>query len=231
MTLQAVFIDVGNTLVYEKPSRFEIYAETARGRGLTLPTEEMDRLMRQAHKELPSVVDGAYRYTDPWCESYIERIFHDYLGLDRGELAPLREELFGRFSEPSTFELFPGTFDILARFRAQGLAIGLVSNWSTRLPRLMEALDITGRVDFVVTSAIERCEKPDPQIFNIALERAGVAADRALHAGDDVEKDLYGARRAGLRAVLVDHHDRHGPDPTPRVQNLHELAELVLALA
>jgi REG-2-like HAD superfamily hydrolase len=230
MTLQAVFIDVGNTLVYEEPSRFEIYAETARERGLTIRTEDMDRMMRQAHKELPQEVGGAFRYTDLWFEAYIERIFHDYLGLEQNQLAPLRAELFGRFSEPSTFDLFPGTLELLDRFRERGLVLGLVSNWSARLPKLMDALDISPRVDFVVTSAIERCEKPDPAIWKTALERAEVPADRALHAGDDVEKDLLGARRAGLRSVLVDHHGRHGSVHSPRVGNLFELEELVLAL-
>ena len=64
--------------------------------------------MRQAHRELPHEIGGAFRYTDPWFESYIERIFHDYLGLARDGLAALREELFGRFRTPSTFALFRG---------------------------------------------------------------------------------------------------------------------------
>ena len=47
MTLKAVFIDVGNTLLYEKPSRFEIYAQAARGRGVEVSTEAMATLMRE----------------------------------------------------------------------------------------------------------------------------------------------------------------------------------------
>ena len=229
MTLKAVFIDVGNTLLYEKPSRFEIYAQAARGRGVEVSTEAMASLMRRAHAELPREVRGGFRYTDGWFEAYIESIFHDRLGVEKGALAELRGELFGRFSEPSTFGVFPGGIELLDSLRRRGLVIGLVSNWSPRLPRLLEALGIAPRVDFALASAIERAEKPDPALFERALARAGVAADQAVHAGDDPEKDLAGARRAGIRGVLVDRDDRH-PREGPRVRDLAELEGWIAGL-
>ena len=226
MTLKAVFIDVGNTLLYEKPSRFEIYAQGARRRGLVLTAQEMHQLMRRAHQELPREIGGAFRYTDGWFAAYIQRIFHEYLGLSRSELSSLKEELFGRFAQPETFALYPGSVELLDGLRERSLCIGLVSNWSARLPRLLEDLDLASRVDFVMCSAIERLEKPDPAMFERALARAGVGADEALHAGDDLEKDLAGARRVGMRAVLVD-HDGKWTGEAPRVRDLFELKTLI----
>jgi REG-2-like HAD superfamily hydrolase len=232
MLLQAVFIDVGNTLVYEKPSRFEIYAQAARRRGVALAEGEMDGLMRRAHGELPRDLAGAYRYTDRWFEAYIERIFHGYLDLPRAELEPLSEELFGQFARPETFALYPGAPELLDGLRARGLKLAIVSNWSSRLPGLLESLDLARRVDTVLCSAIERCEKPDTAIFAAALARLGVAPDRALHAGDHPEKDVFAARRAGLRAVLVDHAGAHADGRlAPRVRDLWELAALIEGLA
>ena len=66
--------DVGNTLVYERPSRFEIYALCAQQYGLQVTTERMNRLMREAHRELPREIAGAWRYTDRWFDAYIERM-------------------------------------------------------------------------------------------------------------------------------------------------------------
>jgi FMN phosphatase YigB (HAD superfamily) len=48
-------------------------------------------------------------------------------------------------------------------------------------------------------------EKPDPEIFARACARAGVLPSEALHAGDDVQKDVLGAQRAGLLTARVDH--------------------------
>ncbi len=226
MVLRAVFLDVGNTLVHERPSRFEIYAQTARAHGLEVATERMDALMREAHRDLPREIDGAWRYTDRWFEAYLERIFCEGLGLEPARLAPLSRELFARFSDPATFALHAGALELCDALRARGLALGIVSNWSPRLPRLLEHLGLAARADFVLCSALERAEKPDEEIFRRALARAGVRADEALHAGDDLEKDFRGARRAGLRAVLVDHSARAAGE-TPRVHSLPELGEWI----
>ncbi|MBI5364926.1 MAG: HAD-IA family hydrolase [Planctomycetes bacterium] len=234
MALRALFLDVGNTLLTERPSRFELYAAAARGHGLAVTEAEMNAMMRRAHHELPREIGGAWRYTDRWFEAYIERIFHGYLGVPRGELAPLANELFAHFSRAETFALFPGALELVERARALGLRVGIVSNWSTRLPLLLDRLDLSRRFDFVVCSAVERMEKPDRAIFEHALALARVAPEEALHAGDDLERDVLGAQRAGLRSVLVDHARAHADwnaSFAPRVTSLAELAELVELLA
>ena len=43
--------------------------------------------------------------------------------------------------------------------------------------------------------------KPDPRIFELALELAGTTADRAIHVGDAYQYDVRGARAAGVRAA------------------------------
>lgn len=214
MVLQAVFIDAGNTLLYEKPSRFEIYAQAARLRGLDVGSEGMRDLMVRAHRELPREIDGAYRYSEGWFASYIHWIFHRELGLSSADLPGISNELFGRFADPSTFALFSGAIELLESLRRRGLAVGIVSNWSQRLPGILDGIGVSARVDFVLASAIERVEKPAPEIFLRACARAGVRPAEALHAGDHLEKDVAGALRAGLLAIQVVHGD--GPDqPVP----------------
>ncbi len=226
MALRALFLDVGNTLLHEQPSRFELYAQAARKHGCDIATEQMAAHMRQAHAELPRWVQGSFRYTDPWFEVYIERIFHQTLGLPKEELAELSKELFARFSDPATFRLHEGGLELLELARERQLRIGIISNWSGRLPRLLDQLDLTRRVDFVLCSALERLEKPSAEIYTRALDRAGVRAEEALHAGDDIEKDILGAQRLGIRAVLVDHAQRHR-GIAPSVHHLKELSAIV----
>ena len=227
--LQALFLDFGDTLARESPSRHEIYAREARAAGAAVDERGMRTLMARAHAELPVEIDGAYRYSDPWFEAYIERIFHGYLGLARQRLATLRKHLFEHFSDAATFRLFPGARDLLDAARGAGLKLGLVSNWSVRLPQLVERLGLAPQLDVVVCSAIERCEKPGRAIFELALERAGVDAAAALHAGDSPTKDAAGARSAGLATVLVDHTGKMAPpDGVPVVRSLDELRAHVL---
>lgn len=232
MTLRAVFLDVGNTLVHEVPPRFAIYAEVARARGLEVSDEQMQVLMREAHAELPREWHGAFRYSDPWFEAYVEHIFHGMLGVRESDLPQLCRELFGRFEDPGTFRVFPGAHALLDDLRGHGLVLGVISNWSARLPRVLEALELAGSFNFVLCSAIERMEKPDPAIFRAALARAGAAPAEALHAGDHPDKDGRGAHAVGITSVLVDHGGRLPVELDglfPRVRGLQELGSLILS--
>ena len=226
--LQALFLDIGNTLLYEEPSRFEIYARSARDAGIEVASDVMRGLMVDAHRELPREIDGHYRYTDGWFDAYIHRIFHENLGVPVTDLEELSRELFARFSDPETFRIFDGADELFELVDRHDLIFGVISNWSPRLPRILDSLDLSRQFDFVLSSAIEELEKPDPALFTRALALAGCDARAAMHAGDHLEKDVAAAERVGISAAHVDHD---GPSPpaegVSRVTSLGELATLV----
>lgn len=59
--------------------------------------------------------------------------------------------------------------------------------------------------DFGIFSGLEGVEKPNPKIYEIALERAGnVAPEEVLHIGDSMRKDYIPARSVGMHALLLD---------------------------
>ncbi len=227
MRPQALLLDFGGTLATERSSRAAIYAAAGADRGLDVDEATMAACMSRAHAELPREIDGhstGWRYGDAWFGVFIERIFHSDLGLQREELPSLERELFARFSDAETFRIFPGALELLETAHEAGLALAVVSNWSQRLPRLLERLGLASRLDVVLSSAAERLEKPDPRLFERALGQLGVAATSAVHAGNDPEKDCAGARAAGLSAVLVDHSGTM-PGVAPRVTSLPALAD------
>jgi putative hydrolase of the HAD superfamily len=234
MPLAAVFLDLGNTLLSEHPSRAEVYAEEGRRLGLSVPTSVMEVCMARAHAALPRELEGAFRYSDEWFRAFQRRVFLDGLGLAPARFAELSARLFARFEDPRTFVLYPGARELLRSLRERGLTIGLISNWSERLRRLLDALDLSPAFDFVLCSAELRLEKPDPAIFATALRRAGATGERCLHAGDHVERDARAALACGIPAVLVDHAGRLGTAeqaPCPVVRNLGELQDLILERA
>ena len=74
-----------------------------------------------------------------------------------------------------------------------------------------------------VISGIEGVEKPDPAIFRIAMERAGVSAAESVYVGDNPVFDALPAEEAGMAAVIVDRRNRFPEYEGARIASLDEL--------
>jgi len=232
MPLAAVFLDLGNTLLCERSPRAVIYAQEAQRLGLALTPLEMATRMARAHAELPREFEGSFRYSDAWFRAFQRRIFAPER-LSPAQFAALSEALFARFEDARTFVLYPGARELLQALRVRGLCLGLISNWSARLPRLLSALELDSAFDFVLGSATLGLEKPEAAIFHLALQRARLGPELCLHAGDDARCDGGGAMACGIAAVLVDHQDKLGAEreQCPVVKSLAELQDLILERA
>ena len=90
---------------------------------------------------------------------------------------------------------------------------------------------IAGWFEATLAARDAGCLKPDPRIFRLLLERAGLAPDQALHVGDDPLADVEGARRAGIEAVWVNRRGEPWPEGLePPARTVRSLAELASAL-
>jgi putative hydrolase of the HAD superfamily len=102
------------------------------------------------------------------------------------------------------FRAYRDAAPALAELRALGVRLVCVSNWDYSLPDVLARVGLADELDGVVTSAAIGARKPDPRLFEAALEVAGCAADEALHVGDTPTEDVEGAKAAGIRALLID---------------------------
>lgn len=98
----------------------------------------------------------------------------------------------------------PGVADMLEQLRSAGTKLAIVSNTCVPGHCLDRHLEHEGLLDYFPVR-IYSCDviyrKPHRRIFEIALERVGVAASRAVFIGDLLGADIRGAGRAGLRTV------------------------------
>lgn len=117
----------------------------------------------------------------------------------------------------------------LALVREAGRVAGVVSNSNGTIRRILESLDLARDLDFVLDSKEEGLEKPDPRFFRRALARAGVRADEAAYIGDFYSVDVVGARRAGMRAVLMDPGGSWGARDCPCAPTVLHAVRLLLA--
>jgi 5'-nucleotidase len=118
--------------------------------------------------------------------------------------------------------LRPDCLDTLARLRADGLHLQIVSNIDDELMHpLAERLGLRGAVDVLTSSEEAGSCKPDPAIYRYALGKAGLDPRQVLFVGDSTVHDIEGPAAAGMgTAWLV--ADGKGGEPNPRPDHIIE---------
>ncbi|HYJ61880.1 MAG TPA: HAD-IA family hydrolase [Actinomycetota bacterium] len=228
--LRAVLFDAGETLVHPAPSFPELFVRVLARAGHERSLEDVVSASGAVlHRFSEAAADRELWTTSPersarfWTSVY-ERMLGE-LGVADGD--GLAVSLYATFTDRANYALFddvPATLDALD---AAGLTVGIVSNFEAWLEDLLADLDVRDRFAVRVISGIEGIEKPDPEIFERALDRLGVAATEAVYVGDNPELDVDPAVALGMTAVLIDRRDRHAAHGGPRVRDLRDLAPLL----
>ena len=165
------------------------------------------------------------------CDGFWRELNHDWMtqvGLDEKWEEEIWNEawegLYGANSR--VFKLYDDSIEALEMLRERGLKLAALSNWDYSLHRVARMLGLEPLLDVVVASLEEGVEKPDPGIFEIALERLEAKPKECLHVGDNPLDDVQGAMRAGMKAVLL---DRAGSTPPSRsvIYGLTQIPEVL----
>jgi putative hydrolase of the HAD superfamily len=210
--IQTVTFDVTGTLIH-CPRLGAIYAEVLGRHGIAVSPQEAGRLVRLVWQELACLADPARdRFASHpegargFWQRFLERLAEHLEAPVPSRFAAA--ELFHRFGTPEAWEVYPEVPEVLAALKAQGLRLGVISNWDERLPVLLDGLGIGFFFDTLVVSSEVGVEKPHRQIFARALARLEVSPAAALHVGDSILEDVEGAIAAGMEAVWLDRSGR-----------------------
>jgi HAD superfamily hydrolase (TIGR01662 family) len=229
--VDALLLDAGNTVVFlDHDAVAALVAGKLRmadGAAITGPDVRIAEAQAKRRYEALLAAGGAHE--DGWTLFFVA--LFGALGLSEAEARAVVPALRRSHDELNLWRRVPaGLPEALARARAAGVSVGVVSNSEGRLDALFAHVGLGDAFACVVDSAHEGVRKPDPEIFRRALARIGVPASRALYVGDLPSVDVDGARGAGLAAVLVDPfgHYRAYTD-APRVASVVEVVDALLA--
>lgn len=219
--LKTVFLDAGGVLVYPNWCRV---SDALAARGVRVPPQALADAEPLAKRKLDDnptmrVANDAGR---GWL--YFNLIL-EQLGVPRSTATDeALRELHAYHQQSNLWELVPDdVVPALTALRERGLHLTVVSNANGRLGALLERLNLNTSFDCVLDSHDEGVEKPDPRLFEIALERSGATRDTTIHVGDLYQVDVVGARAAGLRGVLLDAKGLYEDADCPRVNSLADL--------
>lgn len=229
--IEIVFFDAGETLLHPHPSFAELFARIGREAGYDIHARDVHRIQEEMAPYLIDQDDEtapAYTSLDPtaskafWLHLYTR--FLEELDIKDEALA---DRLYERFSHTSSYKLFEDALPVLHRLQGEGYRLGLISNFERFLEEMLVELEVGHLFDVTVISGIEGYEKPDPNIYRVALERASVEPRYAVHVGDSPVLDVEPATEVGMNAVLLDRVGRVEQHPGLRIASLKELPEVV----
>jgi putative hydrolase of the HAD superfamily len=194
--VKALFVDAAGTLLRPREPVGVTYTRFARARGHAVDPVEVEHRWRASMKSS----SGALRQRGDG-RLFWSRVVAESVGVEDERLF---EELYEWYAMPKAWWIDTEALHVLGRIARQGVRLGIISNWDRRLRTLYQRFALERMFSVLVCSAEHGVEKPDPWIFKIACRAAGVSPRQAIHIGDDPEKDVAGANRAGLVGMLYD---------------------------
>lgn len=217
-TLSFVFFDVGNTLLFANRPRIlaPLYQKNI------VPSDDLLRgLESEVKNKFDDIVEHGGKADHSFWDMFYTRLFES-LELSDEEL---RQRLIAQTRASANWDCVrPGTQEALARIRGK-YKTAVISNADGKIAEVLTRCGIADGFLSITDSGLVGHEKPDPVIFEAALESVGARPEESLYVGDVYSIDYRGATGAGMQAVLFDVPGAYRDKGLPRVESLAELVE------
>jgi len=145
------------------------------------------------------------------------------------ELEPasfLIEKLVGMWNKNELLgKPFLETLEVLDYLKEKKIKLGLISNTTPTITRVMEKFDLNKYFDATMYSYDEGLLKTDPEMFAKLLKKLKVKPEEAVMIGDSIPTDIIGSKNAGIRSILLDRMNKRMY--FPKMVNMRKLTELI----
>ncbi|MBC8081403.1 MAG: HAD-IA family hydrolase [Gorillibacterium sp.] len=226
---KAVFFDAGDTLI-TVPNDRRIFNEFLHKRLFYREDKQVGQLLQEAirlfyaNKRMRAdAVSSPEIDRTFWMDIYTYTLRR--LGAEEQWSAEVINDcsydLYDEFSNPAHYELFSDVTQNLERIRTLGLRMGVISNFSPSLRDILQEKNILSFFDPVIISTEVGIEKPNPDIFKLALKRSGLDASEVLYVGDHEWNDVWAPGQVGVDAIRIKRYDYHTGE------GITSLAELI----
>ncbi len=229
--IEVVFFDAGETLIRPYPSFPELFSEVCSRRGVSVDADSVREVQERLAPHLVDLAEDT-GVTQPSLDPEDSRVFWTFLyrrlleelRVDEPELV---QDLYATFSASTSYKVFDDVLPALSELERAGYRLGLISNFEGWLQKVLVEQELGESFEVSVISGLEGVEKPDVRIYEIAIERAGVDPQRAIHIGDSMAMDVRPAKEVGMNVVLLDRAGRYRDPGCPTISTLENLPAVV----
>ncbi|MFW9985170.1 MAG: HAD family hydrolase [Candidatus Odinarchaeota archaeon] len=227
--IRGIFFDFGGTLFDYYPSNVVIWANIAKRLGFDISPSD-PRIRRGIRKQ----IEAFEKLGKPFSELSSDElhILNSHVLKALGiETEGTKETIVAEFKareQGKQHTIYPDTLETLRNIKEIGIRIGLLSNTDHRLalsrrPTLKEN-GILHYFDIIILSVEVGVQKPQKEIFDIALREIGIKNPaQVMHIGDSPIEDVWGARNAGFIPVLFDPMELFSTENVIKIKTLSDI--------
>jgi putative hydrolase of the HAD superfamily len=226
-----VWFDIGYTLLYMQ--REVTYQQTLKKFGHNVALDDIEREFHLTDKLFMREYPGLFlKGREVFMPSYLG-IMNYRLGLSLNvcELDACWDEIKNNID--NYWLPFNGVEEVLAELKQKSVGLGVISNWDCTARDILSAAGLIDYFDHLVISCEVDCIKPDPRIFDIALQKAAVAARDCIYIGDNYYDDAIGSRQVDMPALIINRFGKLGVEEIsdcPVIGRLSDLFNLIPGL-
>lgn len=216
MPIQALFFDVGNTLLF--PNRKKML-RALHERGVFPAEDLLHGIERETKREFDALLVSHAAVDHGFWHIFYSRLLAELGIADEA----VRSDLVARTRISANWcDIRPGTRETLLAV-AQKYRLAVISNADGKIAEVLARCGIADCFETITDSGIVGHEKPHPAIFEAAFESLGVRPGESLYIGDVYSVDYLGATGVGMQAVLFDVCGAYKGNGLRRIQSLEEL--------
>ena len=228
MFYDTVIFDAAGTLIgRESPDFFEdLFVVAARELGAEITIEQTKLALTEVMKDSRFLLKEGRMSTPEQTRKYFLDLYLRVLNVAgvEGVLLPGLQRYYDRFQDGRFLDVYSDVRPTLATLKRSGVRLGVLSNWSEKLPIVLKRFDLDHYFSFLVVSADVGCEKPGENIFRLAIRHAETPLNQILYVGDYPEEDILPAERIGMDAILIDRYDKY---QRYRLQSIRRLTDIL----
>jgi putative hydrolase of the HAD superfamily len=224
-----LFFDAVGTLFRVRGSVGQIYSQVAADYGVRVDPQALDRAFYQAFARAPAGAcpgltgSSLLAWERAWWQQVVQETFAQVGSLGVfSQFEAFFHQVFELFAGADPWELYPETLPVLQTLQQEGIRLGVISNFDSRLLPLLRQLQLDPYFSSITLSTQVGYAKPDAPIFRSALAAQGILSEQAWHIGDSYSQDYLGAKAAGLNALWLDRLGRSNLEGDHRFANTQE---------
>ena len=215
---KVIFLDAVGTLFGIQGSVGTIYSQLAQQFGVEVSEADLNLAFGQSFRHSsPAAFLGAEPSEIPvlefeWWQAIAQETFAQAGVLQQfSDFATFFKKLYAHFETATPWFVYPEVPSVLEQWRSQGIELGILSNFDSRLYSVLDALDLVKFFTSITISTEVGAAKPNPDIFAAGLKKHDCAASAAWHIGDSYQEDYEAAQVIGLTGIWLNRTDKSVP--------------------